>query len=545
MAKSQRLELTWMGKEIRPRLEPRILIEDESLSWCAPTKKKGDIFDNMLIFGDNLLALKSLEQHYTGKVKCVYIDPPYNTGYAFKNYDDGLEHSIWLGLMRDRMELLYRLLTNDGFIFVQIDDCEQAYLKVMMDEVFGRVNFVCNFIWLGRAGKGGTASQISNQHEYIICYRKTEQANLKKETRISSSGNYQDQYGSYKREQLRQWGQGDKREDRPSMWYPVIAPDKTEVFPFKEDGTEGRWRVGENTFKELIRDNLVDFVSTEKGWRVYRKIRDGRITESVYGTLLDQCGTSATGTAELKALFGSKTFDTPKPERLIERILTLASQPGDLVLDSFLGSGTTAAVAHKMRRRWIGIELGEHCHTHCIPRLKKVIDGEDKGGITEAVQWEGGGGFRYYRLAPSLLKKDKYDNWIINPEYNAEMLSEAVCKLNGFTYAPNEDVYWQQGKSIHGCYIYVTTQSLSVARLKDLSEEVGPNNTLLVVCKAFRGKADDYPNLAVKKIPKSVLEKCEWDHDDYSLKVENLPATPKKKSKTPLFDVLNEEGGDE
>ena len=232
-----------------------------------------------------------------------------------------------------------------------------------------------------------------------------------------------------------------------------------------------------------------------------------------------------------------------KPEILLQTIFKHFTNPGDLVLDSFLGSGTTAAVAHKMGRRWIGIELGEHCHTHCIPRLKKVVDGEDKGGIAEAVGWKGGGGFRYFKLAPSLLKQDKHNIWIINPEYNAEMLSEAICKIQGFTYAPSETIYWQQGKSTHGSYIYVTTQSLSIARLNELSNEVGPENRLLVVCKAFRGKCDDYPNLTVKKIPKAILAKCEWDHDDYSLKVENLPKTPKKESKMPLFDALDEEEG--
>lgn len=234
-------------------------------------------------------------------------------------------------------------------------------------------------------------------------------------------------------------------------------------------------------------------------------------------------------------------FATPKPEQLLERILTIATNPGDLILDSFAGSGTTGAVAHKMGRRWIMVELGEHCHTHIIPRLQKVIDGEDKGGITESVNWKGGGGFRYYRLAPSLLEKDKWGNFVINKEFNAAMLAEALCKLAGFTYAPSDTIYWQHGHSTERDYIYVTTQTLTPEQLQQLSDEVGDSCSLLVLCLAFRGNAERFPNLTIKKIPKQVLTRCEWGHDDYSLKIENLPKAPKKeKVQTSLFDEEDE-----
>ena len=201
------------------------------------------------------------------------------------------------------------------------------------------------------------------------------------------------------------------------------------------------------------------------------------------------------------------------------------TKPGDLVLDSFAGSGTTGAVAHKMGRRWIMIELGEHCHTHIIPRLTKVIDGSDPGGITDAVNWRGGGGFRYFRLAPSLLELDKWGNWIINTQYNAAMLAEAVCKLEGFRYAPSEEHYWLHGYSTEQDFIYVTTQTLTHEQLQALSEEVGASRTLLVLCLAYRAaSADAYPNLTIKKIPQAVLSRCEYGHDDYSLQVANLPA---------------------
>ena len=238
-------------------------------------------------------------------------------------------------------------------------------------------------------------------------------------------------------------------------------------------------------------------------------------------------GLNQHASAHLAQLFDEKaTFETPKPEELLQRIVHIASQPGDIVLDSFAGSGTTGAVAHKMGRRWIMIELGEHAHTHIIPRLKKVVDSEDPGGITESADWKGGGGFRYYKLAPSLLERDKWGNWVINKDYNAAMLAEALCKLEGFTYAPSETISWQHGHSTERDFLYVTTQNLTEDQLRQLSEEVGPDRSLLVLCTAFRGSADAYANLTIKKIPKTVLSRCEWGRDDYSLEVANLAQAP-------------------
>jgi adenine-specific DNA-methyltransferase len=194
-----------------------------------------------------------------------------------------------------------------------------------------------------------------------------------------------------------------------------------------------------------------------------------------------------------------------------------------------------------MGRRWIMVELGEHCHTHIIPRMQKVIDGDDPGGITKATNWKGGGGFRYYKLAPSLLEKDKWGNWVINKEYNPAMLAEALCKLEGFTYAPSDSVYWQHGHSTEQDFIYVTTQTLNQSQLAQLSEEVSSSNTLLVLCLAFRGSADKFPNLTVKKIPKQVLSRCEWGHDDYSLQIENLPKAPPKAGQMNLFETEEED----
>lgn len=233
-----------------------------------------------------------------------------------------------------------------------------------------------------------------------------------------------------------------------------------------------------------------------------------------------------------------------KPEALIKKVLDLSTGPGDWVLDSFAGSGTTGAVAHKMGRRWIMIELGQHYHTHIIPRLKKVIDGQDPAGITAAEGWKGGGGFRYYNLAPSLLEKDKWDNWVINKTYNPAMLAQAVCKLEGFSYSPSDSIYWQHGHSTERDFIYVTTANLSHEQLLQLSDEVGGDRSLLVVCSAFRGRKEGYANLTVKKIPKAVLSRCEWGKDDYSLKVENLPKAPPNPGQQKLeFDVAERDRG--
>jgi adenine-specific DNA-methyltransferase len=242
------------------------------------------------------------------------------------------------------------------------------------------------------------------------------------------------------------------------------------------------------------------------------------MSAKTYGTI----NSNRTSKNEMRGLFpGSSSFDTPKPERLIERVLNIATNPGDLVLDSFAGSGTTGAVAQKMGRRWIMVELGEHCQTHIVPRLKKVIDGEDQGGISKAVNWQGGG-FRYFRIAPSLLKKDAWGNWIINKSYNAEMLSEAMCKHMGFQYAPSQAHFWIHGNSTETDFIYVTTGSLSCDQLKVISDEVGNNRTLLICCKAFMAETNAFSNLTLKKIPQVILTKCEWDHDDYSFSLNVL-----------------------
>jgi adenine-specific DNA-methyltransferase len=525
MTSKQKLELTWVGKENRPRLEPRILLEDQSKSYHAAHRVgENDSFDNRLIFGDNLLALKALEQEFAGKVKCVFIDPPYNTGSAFEHYDDGVEHSIWLSLMRDRLEIIKKLLSDDGSLWITIDDNEAHYLKVLCDEIFGRMNFVRNIVWQKKYTAASDSTGIPDSHDHILVYGKT--ANYTRN--LLPRGDKQNSLYKYDDND----GRGPWRTDNLSVKTYTANYDyeiENHQTGLKYSPPKGRaWFTSKVRMAALIADRKVFFGKDGKGApqlkRYLLQVQQGVVPISWWPH--DDVGHNDESRKEQKTLLPDAPFSTPKPERLLKRIIEIASNSGDLVLDSFAGSGTTGAVAHKMGRRWIMVELGDHCHTHIIPRLKKVIDGDDKGGVTEATDWKGGGGFRYFKLAPSLLEKDRFGRDVISKDYNAAMLAEAMCKLEGFTYQPSDELYWNQGFSSERDFIYVTTQTLSAEQLADLSEEVGSERSLLVLCSAFRGNANSWPNLTVKKIPNSVRNKCEWGHDDYSLNVKNLPQAP-------------------
>lgn len=521
MSKNTKLELTWIGKEKRPRLEPRVLIEDASKSYHAAVRRSpNDIFDNLLIHGDNLLALKALEQEYASKVKCIYIDPPYNTGNAFEHYDDGLEHSIWLGLMRERLELLGKLLSPNGSIWITLDDAEVHYCKIVCDEIFGRENFLVDIIWQHSIQPKGYLDKFSIHHNHVLLYRKSASFKLRPLVREEKDNRA---YSNPDNDPRGPWRSGDVRNAlyRPNLIYDVVTPSGKVIHPCKNG-----WRWSKETMKEKMSTGEIVFSKDES--RIIRKIYldtlSGRAPESIF--FGESVGTTREAMSEIKSLFGSAKFETPKPERLIQRVLDIATDPGDLVLDSFLGSGTTAAVAHKMGRRWIGVELGDHCYTLCQPRLSKVIDGE-QGGISKAVKWQGGGGFRFYELAPTLIKEDAFGQKIINPQYDPEKLAEAVCKLEGFTYAPSETEYFIHGHSTERDFIYVTTNYLKAEHLRALSELVGDRRTLLICCKGFTTQGN-LPNLTVKKIPKAVLDRCEYGHDDYSLNVKNLPMAEKE-----------------
>ena len=540
MTKKQKLELTWIGKENRPKLEPRILLEDPGKSYHAAHRvTEKDIFDNRLIFGDNLLALKALEAEFAGKVKCVFIDPPYNTGSAFEHYDDGVEHSIWLSLMRDRLEIIRRLLSADGSLWIAIDDNEAHYLKVLCDEVFGRFNFVGNAVWQKKYTIANDAKWLAENHDHVLIYATNK--DVWRPFRLQRTSEMDERYRNPDNHPKGVW-------KATPLYAKRIGSEKERAFSFRfkngvvwtpPRGTSPRFPAGK--LRQLDDNDEIWFGAdgtaspSRKTFLSELKI-EGTPAATIW--LHTEAGNNHEAREEVKAINPEDSFATPKPEKLIKRVLDLATEPGDLVLDSFAGSGTTGAVGHKMGRRWIMVELEETCHTHIIPRLKKVIDGDDPGGITQAVGWKGGGGYRYYRLAPSLLEKDKWANWVINHDYNAAMLAEALCKLEGFTYVPSDSVYWQHGHSTERDFIYVTTAHLTHEQLQELSDEVGADRTLLVLCTAFRAKADRYPNLTVKKIPKQVLSRCEWSRDDYSLRVGKLPKAPPQAGQ--LFFYLAE-----
>ena len=522
-----KLELTWIGKnDERQPLEPRILIENKEYSYGEPETGvlpngkpwKG----NMLIHGDNLLVLKALEQDYAGQIKCIYIDPPYNTGSAFEQYDDGIEHSKWLSLMRDRIEVIYNLLSKDGSLWISLDDNEQAYCKVLCDEIFGRNNFVANVIWHKKHTRANDAKWFSDNHDFILVYAKKKdqwRPNLLPRSEESIQG-----YTNPDNDSRGVWASNPCHVKTPSenCIYEIISPSGKVFLP-----PVGRsWMCSKERFQELVVDNRIWFGKKGDNAPRFKKflseVKNGFVPLTIW--FREEVGDNQEAKTEVKKINAEDVFSTPKPERLIERVLTLGSNPGDIVLDSFLGSGTTAAVAQKMGRRYIGIELGNHAYTHCVPRLKKVTDGTDQGGISKAQNWKGGSGFKFYELAPSLLKEDKFGNLVINKEYNADMLAAAMAKQEGYTYQPDAEVYWKQGHGSESDYIYTTTQFMTVEALAAIHETMAEGESLLVCCTSFQKECKQaFSNISIKKIPQMLLGRCEFGKDDYSLNIVELP----------------------
>jgi len=545
----QKLELTWIGKGEEPKLEPRILIENPEYSYGDPDT------GNMLIHGDNLLALKALEQDYAGKVKCIYIDPPYNTGNAFEHYDDGIEHSMWLNLMKPRLELLHKLLSPDGSMFVSIDNNEVAYLQVMMDEIFQRKNRK-NIIVIKRGSVTGAKvinPGLVNISEFILVYSKdaskwSPNRLSRRKDRDSRYGtfieNYEDHYSEWKYVPLMQafsniYGikstqvkkyLGEKFE---SALADFIAKNAERVIRFASLDDKSISKAASELKKKSLQNKGETFFMEREGKNPYY-VYNGNVILFVKD--------------RLQVIDGELSFSEPltdiwddvlpndlhneggvdfrkgkKPEKLIQRVFELASDEGDLVLDSFLGSGSSAAVATKMKRKWIGIELGGHAKSHCFPRLKNVVNGEQRG-ISKAVNWKGGGGFKFYTLAPSLLKKDKFGQWVISDAYNADMLAAAMAKHEGFRYNPSETQFWKQGYSSEQDFIFTTTQFITVQQLEAIAEDMQADESLLICCKAFQPECGNrYGNITVKKIPQLLLNRCEFGKDDYSLNIVNLP----------------------
>lgn len=564
MQKKGKLELTWVGKydEEKP-VEPRILLEDTEKSYGDPGS------ENMLIHGDNLIALQALQQDFAGRIKCIYIDPPYNTGAAFEYYDDGIEHSIWLSLMRNRLILLRNLLSEEGSIWIQIDDEEQAYLKVICDEIFNRSNFVnmisVNMKNIAGASGGGEDKRLKKNCEYILIYAKdysllspfngpyvyTEMSELIQQyleegkswkytsvlvnpgdkvylgSTVDGDGN---EIKVYKRVgvEISSVKQVAKREGLTLK--EAYRKYGVNVFRTTNAQTSIRTRIINFRKENNIRDQILSIEYVPKTGKnrgkVYEQfykddvcnlfvwlrdtseVIDGELyKKDLQGTYWDMNAWMKNLTKEGSVEFGSGK----KPEQLIRQIIEMTTTEGEWVLDSFLGSGTTAATATKLNRRWIGIERGNQAYSHCKPRLDRVIDGVDSGGITKGVNWHGGGGYHFYELAPSLLvKNDKLPVYQINPTYTFEMLCEAICKIEGFKYRP-QDVF--HGHSSEKRFIHVTTEFVNVEYIRSLSQHLDEGQSLLIYATKIQSDMILPDNIEVKKIPKDLLDKCNFESE--------------------------------
>lgn len=552
---ANKLELTWYGKENEPKIEPRLLIENKELS---NTDNDPDT-ENMLIHGDNLLALKALENKYAGKVKCIYIDPPYNTGSAFEHYDDNLEHSQWLSLMKPRLEILKNLLSDDGFFCCHIDDSEGAYLKVLLDEIFGRNNYLNTFYIQVRYANKTLAEDSDYQKIIEQCHVYSKQKNLAKLNRPKAEYDISKfKWKIFEDEPGKVITLGNKKvEIFKNNQYHIeeIDPCLTGLKETWATGSLARVRASAGEFFELYlsdRKNIDGLGSLYKVYGIgedslgYRYISGPKKANANKGKFYS--GIPLKRLEELKSgksfkylpvsnfldyagnfgncrLEGSVDFKGgKKPEVLLEKLLMYFSNPGDLVLDSFLGSGTTAAVAHKMGRKWIGIEMGEHAYTHCKVRLDKVISGEDKGGITKSVNWKGGGGYRFYELAPTLINQDAFGEYIINKEYNAGMLAAAVALHEGFSYNPSPETFWKQSTGSENSYLFVTTKHITAAYLHSIKDTMQNNEYLIIACKSYDEKAANaFSNIVIKKIPQMLLNRCEFNKDNYNLNIVHPP----------------------
>lgn len=503
MEKRGKLELTWVGKYEEEKLEPRILIEDKTKSYGDPDA------ENMLIHGDNLLALKALEQQYRGKIKCIYIDPPYNTGSAFAQYDDNLEHSIWLSMIKKRLLILKELLAEDGTIWISIDDDEQAYLKVLCDEIFMRSNFVSNIIWEKKFSPQNDAKWLSDSHDFILVYAKNKEK--WKPNLLPRTAGMDSRYKNPDNDPRGPWTSSDftARTYSANTDYPITTPSGRVVCPTKSRS----WISSKEEFERLVADNRIWFGA--KGDNVPRKktflseVKGGSAPMTIWK--YEDVGSTQDAKKEVKQINPEDPFATPKPEKLVERILEIATQKGDYVLDSFLGSGTTIAVAHKMQRKWIGIEIGNQAYDQCKLRMDKVIDGNDEIGITKKMNWQGGGGYKFYELAePLLVKNSTLPIYQLNPTYTWEMVCEAICKIEGFTYAPSGEFH---GYSSENRFIHITEEFVNTKYVMSVMKTLGERQSLLIYCKKNQADMMLPENVEVKKIPKDLLEKCNFESE--------------------------------
>lgn len=532
MEKKGKLELTWVGKYEEEKLEPRILIEDKSKSYGDPDT------ENMLIHGDNLLALKALEQKYIGKIKCIYIDPPYNTGSRINaqgeeiGYEDGLEHSIWLSMMYNRLLILQKLLSDDGVIYIQIDDNEQAYLKIICDEIFGRQNYITTICL-----RMSTASGVKTSHRDKTIIKEKEMILVFCKNKRSCTFNPQyipvnvwdDEFQYYLEK---------NNSANPEEWEVLRLKDvltqnglehdvkNPKTWSFIEENSECIWRRAfiRNQYKELSQNNpnrVFYSKDKEKEHYYYRgremfflsdKKHDCFTENGTVNAISNLLGDFWTdiNTGKLFNEGGIEFRNGKKPEFLIARILNLSSNKDDFVLDCFLGSGSTAAVAHKMGRKWIGIEMADHCYSHCVTRMNAVIEGEQTG-VSNAVNWQGGGGYKFYELAePLLVKNSTLPVYQINPSYTWDMVCEAICKIEGFTYEPSGEF---QGYSSENRFIHITEEFVNTKYVMTVMKSLGVKQSLLIYCKKNQADMILPENVEVKKIPKDLLDKCDFESE--------------------------------
>lgn len=547
MEKKGKLELTWVGKYEEEKLEPRILIEDKSKSYGDPNT------ENMLIHGDNLLALKALENDYSGKIQCIYVDPPFNTGQAFDFYDDDLEHSIWLDLIYKRIKILYGLLKEDGLFWIHLDDVEVHYCKIMLDEIFNRSNFVSHITYERSAVAGlGQGGYLVNTTEHILLYKKSilpEKENLSYAELglniIKRYNHYVSNFGTRKLvkefvaksngEKVKIYEHSDVEIETISLKNITEREEEIRQQFVKHIDTlfRGNRVQKENEFQNDIIAGMekgkfysVDYVPSRGKYRDQEttlyysncellswlkdtsSVEDGRITKSQKMTTLWKHGEIPK--ADIANEGGVYFPRSKKPEQLLKRIIEMSTKEGDYVLDSFLGSGTTAATAHKMGRKWIGIEMGEHAYSHCQKRLCNVIDGEQTG-ISKSVNWHGGGGFKFYELAEPLLVKNKVlPVYQINPSYTWDMVCEAICKIEGFTYEPSGEF---QGHSSENRFIHITEEFVNTKYVMSIMKNLGYKQSLLIYCKKNQADMILPENVEVKKIPKDLLDKCNFESE--------------------------------
>ena len=560
---ANKLELTWYGKDEPIRIEPRLLIENAALSNTAADPDT----ENMLIHGDNLLALKALESWYAGQVKCVYIDPPFNTGQAFEHYDDNIEHSIWLNLMNQRLRCLYNLLEANGMLWIHLDDVEVHYCKVLLDEIFARQNFVAHITYERSAVAGlGQGGYLVNTTEHILLYKKGAlpgKTNLSFEELgfniIKRYNRYVSNFGE--RTLVREFTAKSNGEVVRVYEHSGVEIESISLRDVKNREAEIRQEFvihldslfrgnrvqKENEFQNDIIASLdkgkfysVDYIPSRGknkdelttlyyyncellSWlKDTTTLESGMLTKSQKMTTLWKHGEIPK--ADIANEGGVYFPRSKKPEQLLRRIIEMSTEPGDIVLDSFLGSGTTAAVAHKMGRRYIGIEMGEHAYTHCKTRLDAVISGTDSLGITKAINWQGGGGYRFFELAPSLINRDSFDEFVINEEYDAEMLAAAVALHEGFRYQPDGGLFWKQSVGNESSYLFVTTRHLNSTYLDSIKDTMEDGEYLIIACRSFDSGLDKaYGNITIKKIPQMLLSRCEFGKTDYNLNIVHPP----------------------